>query len=406
MRVASAPRLAAALLLVACPAPADGDTSATEGDTSTAAESTTTEADTSTSTTAATDTSGGSTTTGDPPPVHDGEPLPPAEPGTWTWVEFPDARCRSGEPTGLGVRYGADDRLLFYFQGGGACFNQLSCATNGSSYDGGDFDGFKNGGGESGIFDPQNPDNPVGDWSFIYIPYCTGDVHSGDNPGSEPPGAGGPQQFVGYRNVEAYLERVYPTFKDADHILVTGESAGGFGAALNYARISDAFRNEVTLLDDSGPPMADMYMAPCLQKQWRDYWGLDVAIPMDCTECYPPDDGGMVNIVTWIGENYPDEVHGLISSEEDSTIRTFYGFGGNNCNALLPTMSGAEYKAGLYDLRDNVLKTKGKWGSFIIPGDVHTWIGGNSYYTTEVGGMLLVDWVTDLLNGSPSHLSP
>src|SRR5690606_5667790 len=101
-------------------------------------------------------------------------------------------------------------------------------------------------------FDVDADKNPVGDWSFVFVPYCTGDVHAGDRADQAVPDVGGAQQFVGYRNVAAYLERIVPTWSGVGHVLVTGESAGGFGAAFNYDRIADAFPGtRVTLLDDS-----------------------------------------------------------------------------------------------------------------------------------------------------------
>lgn len=197
----------------------------------------------------------GDGTTGEPPPSPwDGEPLPDAPPGQWTWVGFPEARCRDGSETGIGVRYGAGDGLVIYFQGGGACFNSFTCTANPSKHDEGDFAGVA-AQANGGIFD-GGAGNPVGDWSFIFVPYCTGDVHAGSNADQAVPDVPGVQQFVGYRNVEAYLERIVPTFAGVEHVLVTGESAGGFGAAFNYDRIADAFpRTRVTLLDDSGPPL-------------------------------------------------------------------------------------------------------------------------------------------------------
>lgn len=347
------------------------------------------------------------TTTGDEPPPYDGEPLPPADDGVWTWVDFPEARCRDGSSTGIGVRYGLENKVMIYFEGGGACFNNLSCSLNPSSYDNGNFEGWKDSGGRSGIFAADNPDNPVGEWSAIYIPYCTGDVHSGSNVDVTLPDVGGAQQFVGYSNVDAFLDRIYPTFKDAEHVLVTGVSAGGFGAAFNFDRMAETFKGEVTLIDDSGPPMGDDYLAPCLQKKWRDAWGIDDNIDPACSDCSLADGGGMINLVSFIGEKHSDSVLALISSEEDNTIRTFYGFGANECNTLFPTMSGALYKEGLYHLRDTVFKAGGgNWGSYVISGEKHTWIGDNGLYSTEVGGALLIDWITDILVRDPQHVAP
>src|SRR5262245_7026392 len=53
-----------------------------------------------------------------PLPAYDGEPLPAAPTGKWVWVDFPDAFCRDGTSTGIGVRYGETDDLVIYFEGG------------------------------------------------------------------------------------------------------------------------------------------------------------------------------------------------------------------------------------------------------------------------------------------------
>jgi hypothetical protein len=33
----------------------------------------------------------------------------------------------------------------------------------------------------TGLLDQTNPQNPVRDWSMLFVPYCTDDVHSGSN---------------------------------------------------------------------------------------------------------------------------------------------------------------------------------------------------------------------------------
>ncbi len=381
---------------------ADSD-SATDGTDSDSGPDTDSDTDSGTESETGTD----SDTTGEPDSPFDGELLPEAEANEWQWVDFPDALCRDGSTTGIGVRYGLENKVMIFFQGGGACFNPTSCTFNPSRYDGGNFANWMDAGGREGVLDADNPDNPLGEWSVIYIPYCTGDVHAGDSPDTSLPGVAGTQQFVGYRNVNAYLDRVVPTFFDAEHVLVTGVSAGGFGAALNFDHIANAFpKSEVTLLDDSGPPMADAYLAPCLQSQWREAWGFDMTLPQACDDCFPDNGGGLINLVTFIGEEHSDSILALISSEEDNTIRSFFGFGSNDCNAVIPSMKASLFTEGLYDLRDNALKTGGAWGSFFLPGDTHTWIGDNGVYSAEVSDMLLIDWITDILVRDPQHISP
>jgi hypothetical protein len=345
-------------------------------------------------------------TTGDEPSPWDGEPLPLEPPGSWSWVAFPDSMCRDGSTTGIGVRYGVGDNLVIYFEGGGACFNSDTCALNELWKNFGEFkfDAWALGIGQGGIFD-DDPQNPVRDWSFIYVPYCTGDVHAGDRENVGIAGVLGAQQFVGYRNVAAYLERIVPTFAEAGHVLVTGSSAGGFGAALNYDRIAGAFPNSaVTLLDDSGPPMSDPYMPVCMQQLWRDLFNFDATLPADCADCFGEDGGGISNLATYLGEKWSDQRLALFSSERDGVIRTFFGYGLEDCSG--GSYTGEAFEAGLYELRDEILGEGPVWGSYFVPGTGHTILSSPNFYSTEVGGVPLTSWLEALLAGDASHVSP
>lgn len=359
-----------------------------------------------TSTTGDPTTSTTTATTGDEPSPWDGEPLPLEPPGDWSWVPFPDSMCRDGSTTGLGVRYGSSDKLVIYFEGGGACFNAATCLLNDLFSNWGQikFDAWALGIGQGGIFG-DDPQNPLRDWNFVYVPYCTGDVHAGDRENVGIDGVFGAQHFVGYRNVAAYLERLVPTFADTSHVLVTGISAGGFGAALNYDRIADAFsKSAVTLLDDSGPPMGDQYMPVCLQDTWRDLYNFEDTLPADCVDCFNPDGGGIYNLALYLAEKWPEQRMALFSNEQDGIIRTFFGYGLNDCKG--GTYSGPAFEEGLYKLRDEILGEDTVWGSYIINGSGHTVLASPAYYTTEVAGVPLTDWLEDLLDGNTAHISP
>src|SRR5262249_16786869 len=48
----------------------------------------------------------------------------------WTWVPFDNAFCANGTPTGIGVNLtDKSKRVMIYLQGGGACWDQLTCYT-------------------------------------------------------------------------------------------------------------------------------------------------------------------------------------------------------------------------------------------------------------------------------------
>jgi hypothetical protein len=367
-------------------------------------------------------------TTGEPPadlpdepdePLYDGEPLPEAPPGEWNWIDFPDATCIDGSPAGIGVRYGISDELVIFFEGGGGCFNEVTCGLFYASF--AHFDQlifdllWQDTILQSGIFSTSTADNPVRDWNFIYVPYCTGDVHAGASPNTPVPGFafGQPQQFVGYTNVQHFLDRIVPTFADTSHVLVTGISAGGFGAAFNYDRIADAFTpSAVTLIDDSGPPLTDPWLVPCLQSTWRELYNLDATLPPGCAQCFQDNGGGIYNMGHYLSQKHADQTLGLISAEQDLTIRTFFGYGiqgmgGEQCPGgifELP-MNGAYFQDGLYSLRTQ-MSVHPNWGTYLIGGTAHTTLSFPTYYLTTVNGIRMVDWIANMLEGQRSHVSP
>ncbi len=338
-----------------------------------------------------------------------------ATPGQWTWVPFPDALCRDGTTTGIGVRLReGSNKVAIYFEGGAACFHEQSCQVNAffQHFDADSFKGWIGLSGNGGVFDLSKAENPFRDYSMIYVPYCTGDVHAGNREHVDVPGnAPKDQMFVGFRNVERYLQRLVPTFPKATDVVITGVSAGGFGAALNYDHIAQAFcHSRNTLVDDSGPPMSDQYMTPCLQKRWRELWNMDVAIPDDCVGCSNADGGGLVNYFPYLVKKYPKSVLSLISSDEDGIISTFYGYGMNDCQGLegrSAGMSGPTYAAGLAEFRNNDLAGSPYIGSYILHSTSHTWLTGLSFYNTTVSGMALTEWVNLIINeGIATHIDP
>jgi hypothetical protein len=343
-----------------------------------------------------------------------GQPIEaPAD--TWTWIPVPEAKCRDGSSTGIGVRmHPGATQLAIYFEGGGACFHDASCAINDvlASFGESAFSAWAGATGDSGIFDTTRDDNPLRGWNMVYVPYCTGDVHAGAREHVDVPGATAPkdQMFVGFTNVGHYLERLMPTFGASSHVLVTGISAGGFGAAFNYDRIAQAFCGaRVTLVDDSGPPMADAYLAPCLQKRWRDLWNLDATLPADCAACRGADGGGIVNYVDYVAKKYPTQQLGLISANMDSVISLFFGYGENECAGLSgpsAPMAGAKFAAGLEDLRGKYF-ARPNLGSYIVPSTSHTWETALTFYSTTVQTTPLPEWMNQMVNEQlATHVDP
>lgn len=334
-----------------------------------------------------------------------GPPNLSATPGAWTWIEVPGTRCMNDTVTGMGVNLGTSGDLVIFMEGGGACFNDFTCAS--VAHQGGFSANELNGAianlGDQGLFDRADQANPLRDATFVFLPYCTGDIFAGANPS----GFGGRVQ-VGYQNIGAYLDVLVPAATPVRRIIVSGSSAGGFGALYNYDRIERAFGDDrpVFLIDDSGPPLPDQWLTPCLQTRLRELWNLSATLPAECTACTGTDGGGLANAVSFLADRHPGERLALLTSTTDGVIRTFYGFGYPTCTSTTP-MPPAAYTDGVTALRTDVLAGRGNFKMFTISSGGHVWLF-NPMSTTTTGGQSLGAWLTAMLAGDAGwdHASP
>jgi hypothetical protein len=369
-----------------------------------------------------------------------GTALSPPAPSGWTWYQIDGAVCRDGSPTGFYVRTGSVNKLLMYLEGGGACSSPGFCSYNPANIDevlngdgetvagsiGGAVAGRQQPGTE-GIFDMTQTANPFKDWTEIYIPYCTGDVHFGTRTNAMLSGVSTGQQFVGYSNMQKFIARIVPTFKEQiSRVVITGSSAGGFGALLNYSMVQDAFGSVlVTVLDDSGPSFPDgpRSMPVCLQKNWRELWGFNESFPSDCSECRQADGGGLNLLWKFLLRKHPNLLLGVISSMQDEVIRLFYSSGLQNCSGFTtadPTtitlgqidatvyMPGEDYTAGLNSLRMQSVSS-GQFSSYYLGGanithHQHLWRG--RFFEAGAGTETIAAWTANLLAGKVEQIGP
>ncbi|MEI6066922.1 MAG: pectin acetylesterase-family hydrolase [Methylococcaceae bacterium] len=164
---------------------------------------------------------------------------------------------------------GKNDKLVVFFNGGGACWDDATCLTSLKKGSSPTYNPSINQAnspvGAGGIFDDTNAANPFKEWSKVFIPYCTGDIHVGsksvtyiDN-GSLTgyPGAPVNVKHHGFDNFLAVREWIKGQFP-ANHehrlkkLLVAGSSAGGYGATLNFPYLQEAFpKTNAVLLSDA-----------------------------------------------------------------------------------------------------------------------------------------------------------
>jgi hypothetical protein len=197
------------------------------------------------------------------------------------------------------------------------------------------------------------------------------------------------------------LKGLVPTFADMKHIVLSGYSAGGFAASVNWVQAREAFGNDVRVdvLNDSGPTMGPDYLTPCLQQRLAQLWNWEPSIPEDCDECDLETGNITEPVIRWSIAHTQDGRHGVISSDEDSVIKLFYGFGLNDCSSLDGLLSNfpmGMYPEGLADLRDTFADHPGA-AMYVVNSTSHVWTTQSPGAVTS-GGVVLRDWIEDFLD--------
>lgn len=310
----------------------------------------------------------------------------------WTWVDFADSTCDDGSPTGIGIYPSAtSDKLIVYLNGGGACWDYTTCMqTNTSVHGPWGATQFAGVNGAGSILDHGYAQNPFKDWSSVFIPYCTGDVHAG-NADTTYTGPNGTKTFHhrGHANVLAYLARLGATFKSPSQIAITGSSAGGGGTVFNYASFRSYWPSaSMFLVDDSLPLFQGDAVSPALRTAWFQSWNLGALSDPICGLGCRAD---LSLFVKAIATKYPNDRMGLLSSMQDQTIRSYYG------------LTGPVFQTDLVALTTNVLDPLPNFRHFYIPGQSHTMLGSPATYTAA--GTPLWTWLSKMASGDPGWVS-
>lgn len=248
---------------------------------------------------------------------------------TWTWVDVPGMVCGNGSPTGIAINPTTrSQKLVLMFEGGGACWEAANCygivipvtASHLDGFDATTFDQVRADYFDNVFaFQRDEPTSTFGDASWVFVPYCTGDIHAGTRENVYM--ALGQQRTMHHKgglNVDLMLARVsgYP----AEPLFAMGVSAGGFGAALNWDRIAAAFPQTTTHLLADGSQMV-----PVESGRWgtmNTAWGM--RFPDGCVDCA----ANMANVAAHWRAGHPATGgrFALLSSLQDQTLSLFFGY--------------------------------------------------------------------------------
>jgi len=304
---------------------------------------------------------------------------------------------------------GASKDLVIYFEGGGACWDNLTCTFPIGSGLPAPAPQFyvsqiapgTNPAGYSGLFDQSNAENPVKDWSFVYIPYCTGDIHTGSatrtyfNAGNPLLPAQYQIQHRGFDNFMVVLDWVKKNFDAPKSILVTGSSAGGYGAAANFPYVADSYPNAhmYVLADASQGVSTPAFDAG---NPGRNSWNPQLPQWIFGT---PPTSVPSAELLARAAVAYPRAKVSQFTTTLDGVqvafygvMKQFYGPGGSCPNPAV-------------DWNQQMIGTLGSYASevknfryYLASGTYHTIMRSPLFYTEDSAGIAYSSWLASMLS--------
>lgn len=306
-----------------------------------------------------------------------------------------ETTCAYGTDYEFHVHPADSDDLLVFFNGGGACwFGQICNPASPTFTPLADLP--QNAPSPDGIFDMENEDNPFLNYNIVFIPYCTGDVHIGNNTmtyeiaGEDDEDEPGELTILhkGSVNSMTVLNWLFDNFDAPETIFVTGSSAGAIPSPLYAGIIADQYTDAriVQLGDGAGG-----YRSPDGITTVNTMWGVLDALPdWDAFADATVESLTFENYYVIAAERHPDIVFSQYNTAEDAVQYQFLMILGL-VDVSLPELIMANYD----DIRAGV----DAFYTYTAGGDVHTILRLPEFYQYEVGGVRFRDWVAALAAG-------
>ena len=247
----------------------------------------------------------------------------------------------------------------------------------------------------AGIFNFDREDNPYNSWTHVYVPYCTGDVHWGDN--DQTYTRNGVESFTirhrGAVNAKSALQWMQEYIQEPDQVVVTGCSAGSYGSIYWTPYVRELFADaDFSQLGDAGAGV----LTENFKVNYFPNWNPD-AHAADWIEGIDPaanDWAAMpfTNLYESIGRYYPGIRLAQYNADKDLVQRLFYKIMGGSIFSWKQKMltSMQVLSAALPQFR------------YYISGKrKHCITDDASFYRISRRGFSFRDWMESYIHGDP-----
>ena len=307
----------------------------------------------------------------------------------WTVHRYGDhgqARCFNGTEFVVSERPRSSDKVVIYTQGGGGCWSYDSCYTL-PIFVKDDSSPIGEGTATHGILNDEEPKAALTDYSVVFGSYCDGSLWTGDATRhyTSADGATSAETYHwGHRNVSAMITLAKKNYPNASKILITGDSAGGYGTLMSSMVARLAWPEaDIAVLNDSGPWL--MPVDRKLTEEVLDKWNVRRLIPDDCARCSEH----MLYFLNFLLPRDPMLRVGLFMRYDDFTIGTSF------------LQYGAQFPEVLLSTTDEVHdEFPYRFKRYLTDGSAHTVITSDDVYTINGHGQPLSEWIQALVQNT------
>jgi Pectinacetylesterase len=325
--------------------------------------------------------------------------------------------CSQGTPYSFWVREGDPTKLAVILSGGGACWTGENCALHGKPFYR-PFAGLElDPSGLGGIFDTDHPENPLADYTMVFLPTANGDLFLGDSVTTyDVPAMGGQPAgkmkilHKGYDNAVSALDWMSKTYRAPKTVAVMGWSAGAIASPV-YTHIVAQHYPEATVThfgDGGGAYRLGEKLEPLFKS-----WGTASLLKkIEGFEDLSADGLSFEDLYIRAAQLHPAIVFHQYNERHDGVQALFMRLIGVH----EPDVAASLDDAHVY-IRAKILnfRTYTSWGhdEAIIGGYYDAVLAKNAldnrghphvldrFYTRQVNGVRFLDWFTAAVTGEP-----
>lgn len=341
-----------------------------------------------------------------PEPIDLEAPLADLGEGWNTITPGGSTTCSDGSPFRFFVRKADPTQLVFYLQGGGGCWTAETCDPQGDpTYTMTAIEELPSPSNAESEEEPaygiaafNHAENPFADHSFVFVPYCTGDVHIGDRDAvyevpatDEEPARQVTIHHRGYTNGRAALDWTYEHFLGPASVFVTGSSAGSIPSPVYARHFAEHYPDaRITALGDGAGGYRNL-----TDSRPHDSWGTLAALShFENMSEVDGDSFSFEALYIQAAKAHPEAMFTRYDTAEDDVQIQFLEIAGTDVSGgLQPLLDANEADI------DAALEGQDNYRSYIAAGELHTIMLRPQFYTYESDGVKIRDWVASLAAG-------